>query len=68
MRTLTREKSMKINKEMWVLNSYDREMIEREERAIEYMEYCVTRRYEKILNALMVVGGLVLLSLLLFNT
>ena len=59
---------MKINKEMWVLNSYDREMIEREERAIEYMEYCVTRRYEKILNALMVVGGLVLLSLLLFNT
>lgn len=67
MKTLTREKSMKINDELWEMNSYEREIIEREEKAIDYIEYCIARRYERILNILMVVGGLVLLSLPLFN-
>lgn len=58
---------MKINDELWEMNSYEREIMEREERAIDYIEYCITKRYEKILNILMVVGGLVLLSLPLFN-
>ena len=58
---------MKVSEELWEMSDYEKEIMDREERAIEYMEYCVTRRYEKILNALMVVGGLVLLSLPLFN-
>ena len=49
------------------MNEYEKEMMEREQRAIDYLEYCTIRRYEKILNVLMVVGGLVLLSLPLFN-
>ena len=56
---------MKINKEMWELNSYEREMVEREERALDYIEYCITRKYERILNVFMVIGGLALLSLVL---
>ena len=58
---------MRVSEELWEVNDYEKEIMEREERAVEYMEYCVTKRYEKILNALMVVGGLVLLSLPLFN-
>ena len=58
---------MKINKELWELNSYEKEIIEREAKAIEYIEYCITRRYERVINALMVVGGLLLLSLVLIN-
>ena len=58
---------MKINEDMWDLNNYEREMIEREERALDYIEYCITKKYERILNASMVIGGLVLLSLVLFK-
>ena len=58
---------MKINEDMWDLNNYEREMIEREERALDYIEYCITKKYERILNAFMVIGGLVLLSLVLFK-
>ena len=58
---------MKINKELWELNSYEKEIIEREQRAIDYIEYCITRRYERVINVLMVVGGLLLLSLVLIN-
>ena len=58
---------MKINDELWEMNSYEREMIEREEKAIDYIEDCIARRYERILYVLMAVGGLVLLSLPLFN-
>lgn len=58
---------MKVNDELWEMNEYEKEILEREERAVEYIEYCITRRYERILNVLMVIGGLVLLSLPLFN-
>ena len=58
---------MKVNEELWELNSYEREIIERDRKAMEYMEYCITKRYEKLLTILMVVGGLVILSLPLFN-
>ena len=58
---------MKVSNELWEMNEYEKEMMEREQRAIDYLEYCTIRRYEKILNVLMVVGGLVLLSLPLFN-
>ena len=58
---------MKVNEELWELNSYEREIIEREERALEYRDYCIAKRYEKLLTILMAIGGLVLLSLPLFN-
>lgn len=43
------------------------ESIERERKAKEYLEECAIRRTEKIINVLFVIGGLVLLSLILFN-
>ena len=58
---------MKINNELWEMNDYEKEILEREERALDYIEYCITRRYERILNVMMVIGGLALLSLVLFK-
>lgn len=58
---------MKIDDELWEMNSYEKEIIEREEKAIDYIEYCIAKRYEKILYVIMAVGGLVLLSLPFIN-
>lgn len=58
---------MRVNEELWEMNDCEKEIMEREQRAIDYLEYCTCRRYEKILNVLMAIGGLVLLSLPLFN-
>lgn len=43
------------------------DMVERERRAKDYIEFCAIRRTERIINVLFVIGGLVLLSLPLFN-
>lgn len=43
------------------------DMVERERKAREYLEECAIRRTEKIINVLFVIGGIVLLSLILFN-
>lgn len=58
---------MKIDDELWEVNSYEKEIMEREDKAIDYIEDCIVRRYERILNILMVVGGITLLSLTLIN-
>lgn len=58
---------MKIDKELLEMSEQDREMAEREERALAYIEHCVIKRYERIFNVLLAIGGLVLLSLPLFN-
>ena len=58
---------MKIDDELWEVNSYEKEIMEREDKAIDYIEDCIVRRYERILNILMVIGGIILLSLTLIN-
>lgn len=58
---------MEIKTDVWEAIERERLLAERERKAEEYIEYCITRRYERYFNILMVIGGFALLSLVVIK-